>query len=231
MDLFLKAFYILKRRPLHFIATVGDYFRFQRTKFLSRFLLTPAQGIFLGDNVRLQAIKALNAERPDARVEIGADSIIYEKALIEAYGKGRITIGEGTIIGEARICSRGSITLGRRVVTSWNVFIQDFDPHPTQPELRALQMRHMVENFQPRYRARREVPVLGWEFTPSPIVLGDDVWIGANCTILKGVTIGSGSIVATGSIVTAGNYPERSILAGAPARVIKTLTSTPTPSS
>ena len=47
-----------------------------------------------------------------------------------------------------------------------------------------------------------------------------DVWIGAKATILSGVTIGKGSVVAAGAVVTK-DVPKNSIVAGVPARVIK----------
>lgn len=52
------------------------------------------------------------------------------------------------------------------------------------------------------------------------VVIEDDVWVGANVTILKGVTIGRGSIVAAGSLVTK-SCPPYSIVGGVPAKVIK----------
>lgn len=223
IDTVKKAFWLLKKRPQHFIGTIGQYWRFSKARFLSRFWLTPELGVSLAENVRIQNVGCLIAERPDAHIKVGRDSVIYEKAQIEAYGKGQIEIGPSSIMGEVRIYSRMSIKLGQRVVTSWNVFIQDFDPHPLEPELRALQMRHMVENFRPAYRARENVPPLDWSFPCAPIEIGDDVWLGANATVLKGAKIGNGCIVATGAVVTAGIYPDRSILAGAPARVVKTL--------
>lgn len=53
-----------------------------------------------------------------------------------------------------------------------------------------------------------------------PVVIEDDVWIGANSTILKGVTIGEGSVVAAGSVVTK-NVPAYTIVGGVPAKIIK----------
>jgi len=52
------------------------------------------------------------------------------------------------------------------------------------------------------------------------VTIEDDVWIGANSTVLPGVTIGSGSIVASGSVVTR-DIPSNVIVAGVPARVLK----------
>ena len=57
----------------------------------------------------------------------------------------------------------------------------------------------------------------------APIVLGSDVWVGANCVVLKGVTIGDGAIVAAGSIVTKPVDPY-TIVGGAPAKLIRVRT-------
>ncbi|MCP3901089.1 MAG: acyltransferase [Desulfobacteraceae bacterium] len=53
------------------------------------------------------------------------------------------------------------------------------------------------------------------------IVLENDIWVGANVTILGGVTIGGGSIAAAGSLVTK-NIPALSVCQGSPAKVVKT---------
>ncbi|WP_322981961.1 acyltransferase [Pseudomonas sp. C11] len=54
----------------------------------------------------------------------------------------------------------------------------------------------------------------------SPVCIENDVWIGANCIILPGVTIGEGAVVAAGSVVSR-NVPSFTYVAGVPARVIK----------
>ena len=54
----------------------------------------------------------------------------------------------------------------------------------------------------------------------APIVIEDDVWIGCNAMILKGVTIGKGSVIAAGAVVTRSCAP-RSLVAGIPAKTIK----------
>ena len=52
------------------------------------------------------------------------------------------------------------------------------------------------------------------------IILGDDVWIGANCIVLKGVTIGDGAIIAAGSVLTSSVEPY-AIFGGVPAKLIR----------
>ena len=62
----------------------------------------------------------------------------------------------------------------------------------------------------------------------KPVVIGDDVWIGANAVILPGVTIGRHCVVAAGAVVTK-DVPDNTVVAGVPAKVIKTLTSNHSP--
>ncbi len=56
----------------------------------------------------------------------------------------------------------------------------------------------------------------------APIVIENDVWIGARAMVLKGVTIGAGAVVAAGAVVIK-NVPPRTIVGGNPAKVIRTL--------
>ncbi|MBK1832841.1 sugar O-acetyltransferase [Roseibacillus ishigakijimensis] len=61
----------------------------------------------------------------------------------------------------------------------------------------------------------------GWEFG-KPITIGDDVWIGAHAVINPGVTLGNRVVVASGAVVTK-SFGDDVVLAGVPARVIKTI--------
>ncbi|MDQ2661452.1 MAG: sugar O-acetyltransferase [Actinomycetota bacterium] len=58
---------------------------------------------------------------------------------------------------------------------------------------------------------------------PAPIVIGRNVWIGANVTVLPGVTIGDNAVVAAASVVKK-DVPENSVVVGSPARVVRSLT-------
>ena len=56
----------------------------------------------------------------------------------------------------------------------------------------------------------------------NPVVIGDDVWIGANAVVLPGVTIGSHCVVAAGAVVTK-DVPTHTLVGGIPAKIIKTI--------
>lgn len=94
-----------------------------------------------------------------------------------------------------------SITIGNHVKIGACVLLTDTDAHPID------------------YVSRR----FSNEGTKSaPIVIEDDVWIGAHCVVLKGVTIGARSIIGAGSVVTK-NIPADCIAAGNPCKIIKKL--------
>lgn len=57
---------------------------------------------------------------------------------------------------------------------------------------------------------------------PAPIIIGNNVWLGANVTVLPGVTIGDNAIIAAGAVVTK-NVPSNAVVGGVPAKVIQTI--------
>jgi acetyltransferase-like isoleucine patch superfamily enzyme len=66
------------------------------------------------------------------------------------------------------------------------------------------------------------VPSRRADMHPAPVVIGRNVWIGSNATLLPGVTIGDDAVVAAASVVTK-DVPARSIVVGSPARVVRSL--------
>ncbi len=113
-------------------------------------------------------------------------------------------VGDGTFIGHrCGFNASRSIRIGRHCYLASGVVIFDFDGHPVDATER---------------RAGKPTPPEACR----PVAIGDDVWIGGHATILKGVTIGDRSIVAAGAMVTK-DVPPDSIVAGNPARVVKSL--------
>ena len=218
-----RLLWLIRHRPAHLYGTVRGYALFRLARL--RRVLRPLPGVQLGKNVRLQRNTSLMAERPAASIRLGSDCIVYEDSRLEAYGAGSIHVGASGIMGGARISCRYSVSIGDRFLSSWNVFIQDFDPHPTDRALRAAQVTAMAARFVPRFdRALIEDPgPLDWTFPGEAIHMGDDVWLGAGTTILKGVSLGDGCIVAAGSVVLRGDYPANSVVAGNPARIVASL--------
>lgn len=222
-----KAFWMLRKRPAHVLRAARGVLLFYGAAYVRRVLSPP--GVVFGKNVRLQKNRCVMAEAPHARIVLGDDSIIYEKAKLEAYQQGQIEIGAQSVLGDIQIISRYRIQIGKRFLSSWNVFIEDFDPHPVDAELRRLQVLDIVQSFKPRLDSLQCNPETekwqskGWNFPGEEIVIGDDVWVGANATILKGAKIGNGCIVASGAVVLRGEYPAQSVIAGNPAKVVKVL--------
>ena len=63
-------------------------------------------------------------------------------------------------------------------------------------------------------------PARRGDLEPAPIRVGNDVWIGANATVLPGVTVGDGAVIAAGAVVTR-DVPPMTVVGGVPAKIIK----------
>lgn len=60
------------------------------------------------------------------------------------------------------------------------------------------------------------------DIVPAPVHIGKGAWIGANATILPGVTVGDGAVVAAASVVTR-DVPAGTVVVGSPARVLRSV--------
>jgi len=168
----------------------------------------------LEDGARLLSSARIRNIRGDSkRIRIGLQSLVAGELLVFAHG-GEISIGKWTYIGEgARVWSSGSIHIGDRVLISHNVNIFDSLTHPINAQLRHAQFKSIKTTGHPK--------VL--ELGEKPVIIGNDVWIGANANILRGVTLGDCAVVGAGAVVTH-DVPSYAIVAGNPARVIRELT-------
>jgi acetyltransferase-like isoleucine patch superfamily enzyme len=123
--------------------------------------------------------------------------------LLQTLGEGKIRIGDGTGASAVVMSSRSEITIGRNVCIGGNARILDHDFHALDVLDRRLPMKDQESKIR-----------------TAPIRIGDNVFIGTNAIILKGVNIGDGAIVAAGTVVFRGEYPSGAIIAGNPASVV-----------
>lgn len=121
-------------------------------------------------------------------------------------GLGNLSVGNGTSIpkGSVIYCTEAPCIIGRKVV---------FGPKPTI--ITGDHRTDLVGKYLTDITVAEKLPE-----NDMPVIIEDDVWVGANVTILKGVTIGRGAVVAAGAVVTR-NIPPYSIAGGVPAKVIK----------
>ncbi len=167
---------------------LGEGCFLERRASFDRFRSTREPGLVLGDRVRVYTWTAFNVE-PSGQVVVGADS---------------------SLVGAVFMCA-GDVTIGERVVVSYNVTVADCDFHPRDPDER---MRDAVANAPEGDRSRRP-PLVS-----RSVVIEDDVWVGIGAIILKGVTIGRGARVGPGAVVTS-DVPDGGWVAGNPARPVE----------
>lgn len=165
----------------------------------------------VGDDVHLYpTCRIENNQANKSAIAIGSRCNILGQLTVFAHG-GRIQIGESCFVGEhSRIWSAESISIGNRVLISHGVNIHDNNSHSLSALNRHVHFKQIFSAGHPK--TLEDVP-------SAPIVIEDDVWIGFNCTILKGVTIGEGAIVGAATVITK-DVPSYTVVAGNPARVI-----------
>ena len=152
-------------------------------------------------------------------VTIGERSLIKAQFTFETQ-QGEVHIGTNTHIGGAQFICRTRIEIGNDVTMAWGITLYDHDSHSTEWEYR----QHDNEQCYTDYvTTGSNIAHKDWSHVNSaPIKIEDKVWIGMDVLILKGVTIGEGSVVAARSVVTK-DVPPYSLVAGNPARMVKSL--------
>ena len=155
-----------------------------------------------------------NLSQSKELITIGKDSVILGSLFVFPHS-GRISIGEACYVGDgSRIWSSESIDIGNRVYISHNVNIHDTNSHSIDASYRSQHFSAMMTTGHPKENI--------FDIKASPVLIEDDVWIGFNSTILKGVKIGKGSVIAACSVVTK-DVPSNVIVAGNPAKIVKTI--------
>jgi virginiamycin A acetyltransferase len=136
-----------------------------------------------------------------SRIRIGAHSFVYDYVVVRAVGgDGDIVIGEHCYINAQTVIYSGSgVRFGNYVLIG--------------PACVIAPANHAIDRF--------DVPIRHQGFMASRggVVIDDDVWVGAHCTVLDGAHIGRGAVIAAGAVVS-GPVEPFAIYGGVPARKI-----------
>ena len=152
--------------------------------------------------------------REEGAVKLGDYVSCYAGCSFSLGQKGRCTVGDFTLMNGALVMAEELIEIGSYCLISWNVGIADSDFHPIDPAQRRIDALALA----PYYKERPPRPPI----RTAPVRIADNVWIGMNAVILKGVTIGENAVVAAGSVVSKSVAPN-TVVAGNPAVVVKKL--------
>jgi acetyltransferase-like isoleucine patch superfamily enzyme len=135
------------------------------------------------------------------RIRIGASFTCWRGCVLAACDDGMIQIGDRVGLNAnvyLNACIGGRIVMGSDVLVGPNVVFRTSDH---------------------RY-SDATIPIARQGHSAGAIVVGDDVWIAANVTLVGGITVGDGAVVAAGAVVVE-DVPPYTVVGGVPARVIR----------
>lgn len=153
-------------------------------------------------------------------LEIGKNCMLGCDFIFESES-GKIIIGDNVHVGGARLISRSSIIIENDITMAWGITIYDHDSHSIDWQYRKNDNHQCYEDFL-KYNGNNVINKDWSHVNSKPIYICSKVWIGFDVTILKGVTIGEGAVIGAKSVVTK-DVPAWTIVAGNPAKVVKTL--------
>lgn len=126
---------------------------------------------------------------------------VNNKCTFIVYDNAKICIGNNVGISQSALIAHANIIIGNNVKIGGGTCVYTSDFHSLNAEIRRTSADYKLKKI-------------------ASVTIKDDVFIGAKCIILKGVTIGARSIIGAGSVVTK-DIPEDEIWAGNPAKCIK----------
>lgn len=153
------------------------------------------RGVYIGPGLHITGEPA---------IDLGSRVIIQRGAALYARSGSHLCVSDGCRIGSDVVISvADAVTLGRDVLLAPRCYISDHNHQFSDPA----------------------VPVIHQGMTtPAPVIIGDGCWLGINVCVLAGVTLGRNCVVAANSVVTS-SFPDGSVIGGAPARLLRSLTS------
>lgn len=134
--------------------------------------------------------------KKNASISVGRKVELHRHVKLSAWGNegfAEIIIGDNTSIGDRTEIHAGKrVEIGSGCNISWDVCIMDRDYHKFNSETEEI----------------------------KPVKIGNNVWIGCNSILLKGITVGDGAVIAAGSVVVK-DVPPAALVGGNPAKVLK----------
>jgi acetyltransferase-like isoleucine patch superfamily enzyme len=169
-----------------------------------------AEDSTIGPGTRAPA-KLVVRQPAGCSVRIGSGSQIGGSLVLEAAGAA-IVIGDRTHVGGGSLIDAAErIEIGNDVLISFEVVIMDHDSH-------ALEFEKRRDDVADWLAGKKD-----WTHVPRcQVRIADKAWIGVRAMILKGVSLGEGCVVAAGAVVTK-DVPPWTLVAGVPARVVRSL--------
>ncbi|MGH7617849.1 MAG: acyltransferase [Gemmatimonadaceae bacterium] len=175
----------------------GAVFRGRHVVVEHAYALASGPGLILEDGVLLQALSRHG-------IHLGRNVTVARGATLTCTGV-LAEVGEGIAIGDRSAVGAGSFLGGQGGIRIGSDVIMG-------PGVRLFSENHNHD--------RVDAPIRTQGQARAPVAIADDCWIGGGVTILAGVTIGRGTVVAAGAVVTR-SVPEYSVVAGVPARVLR----------
>jgi acetyltransferase-like isoleucine patch superfamily enzyme len=166
-----------------------------------------AKGIEIQNNIRFNGIMRFR-RYPQSSIKIGSNCVfnssrnsvglgLFKPCTLVTLERGAvITIGNNVGASSLSVAALKSVTIGNNVMLGANTTIVDSDLH----------------NVEPDKRQSTDIPA-------RPVIIEDNVFIGFNCFILKGVVIGENSVIGANSVVLK-SIPPNSIALGNPCNVL-----------
>ncbi len=143
-----------------------------------------------------RAGKGVRVLKKNGVIKAGRKVQLHRGVKLSSWGNeffSEIIIGDNTAVGDRTEIHAGKrVEIGCGCNIAWDVCIMDRDYHKLNSETEEIR----------------------------PVKIGDNVWIGCNSIILKGITIGDGAVIAAGSVVTK-DVPPKTLVGGNPARILK----------
>lgn len=184
-----------------------------RRRLVPRLLGAMGAGGLLGRGLTLRA---------PGQIRLGRNVTLDDDVTLDAKGAGGIEVGDDVLLGRGMhvACTDGRVTLGSFVSCGPGVYIAAKGDVTVGSYVGIGPRAMLIAGGHGIAVTPERTPILKQPRSARPIVVGDDVLIGASAVVLEGVTIGGGAVIAAGAVVSQ-DIPPMAIAGGVPARVLR----------